>query len=310
MDDLISLEHVWKSLSGRQILKDVSFAVKKGDIFGFLGPNGAGKTTSIRLILGLLRAESGTTTVLGRDAGSDRPSDRIGFVLEVDGLYDNLSARDNLAYYGRIYRVSELEKRVAEGLELAGLGSRGADKVGTFSKGMRQRLALARAMLHDPALLVLDEPTAGVDPAGQVEVREALLQMIQAGGRSVLLSSHNLDEVQRICNRVALIHRGEIRLYGELAELEQQTSKGEVVIRTAEPVSATVMNELRTLPGVEQLSARKSTIDLRVAEEDVLSSSVALLVNRGAAIREVTSRTPGLEELYLSIVSEAGDGDA
>jgi ABC-2 type transport system ATP-binding protein len=203
-----------------------------------------------------------------------------------------------------------LEKRVAEGLELAGLGSRGADKVGTFSKGMRQRLALARAMLHDPALLVLDEPTAGVDPAGQVEVREALLQMIQAGGRSVLLSSHNLDEVQRICNRVALIHRGEIRLYGELAELEQQTSKGEVVIRTAEPVSATVMNELRTLPGVEQLSARKSTIDLRVAEEDVLSSSVALLVNRGAAIREVTSRTPGLEELYLSIVSEAGDGDA
>lgn len=305
MDDQISLSHIWKSLSGRQILKDVSFAVKKGDIFGFLGPNGAGKTTSIRLILGLLQAESGSATVLGRDARSERPSDRVGFVLEVDGLYDNLSAHDNLTYYGRIYRVAELEKKVAEGLELAGLGSRAADRVGTFSKGMRQRLAIARAMLHDPDLLVLDEPTAGVDPAGQVEVRETLLQMIQTGGKSVLLSSHNLDEVQRICNRIALIHHGEIRVYGELSRLEEEMSQGEAAIGTASPVPAAVIDELRALPGVEQLRQTGTSLDLRVADEDVLSSAVALLVKRGAAIREVTSRKPGLEELYLSIVREA-----
>ena len=138
MDELINLDHVWKRLDGRQILRDVSLAVNQGDIFGFLGPNGAGKTTSIRVILGLLRADSGTATVLGRDAGADRPPARIGFVLEADGLYDNLSAHDNLAYYCKIYAVPDAESRVAAMLELAGLADRGPDKVGTFSKGMRQ----------------------------------------------------------------------------------------------------------------------------------------------------------------------------
>ena len=171
MADVISLEHVNKELGGRQILKDVTLAVKQGDIFGYLGPNGAGKTTTIRIILGLMQATSGKVSVLGQDVQMNKTRQKIGFVLEADGLYDNMTAYDNLVYYARLYDIAQPAQKVDEVLKLVGLADRARDKVATYSKGMRQRLALARAMAPDPELLVLDEPTAGVDPTGQIEIR-------------------------------------------------------------------------------------------------------------------------------------------
>ena len=305
MDPLVALSHVSKQLNGRQILRDVSFAVEQGDIFGFLGPNGAGKTTSIRILLGLFHPDSGSAMVLGSEPGAEAVRTRVGFVLEFDGLYDGVTAHDNLVYYSKIYDVPDPESRIAAMLELAGLSDRANDKVGTFSKGMRQRLALGRAMLHDPDLLILDEPTAGVDPAGQVDIREALLNMVRERGKSVFLSSHNLDEVQRICNRVALIHRGEIRLYGDLGQLERERSGGEAHIRTADPIDAVTLARVAVLPGITRAGQSDGVLSLSAADDDALSGAVTLLAAEGARIREVTSGGAGLEDLYLAIVREA-----
>ena len=305
MGQLASMSHVWKQLDGRPILSDVSLTVEQGDIFGFLGPNGAGKTTSIRILLGLFEADSGSASVLGGTPVPRASRRRSASYYEADGLYDGLSAHDNLAYYARLYEVPTPEDRIAAMLELAGLSDRSGDKVGTFSKGMRQRLALGRALLHNPDLLILDEPTAGVDPAGQVEIREALLAMVREKGKSVFLSSHNLDEVQRICNRVALIHHGKIRLFGELDKLERDRSSGESHIRTKEPVEVGALSRVAEVAGVRQVSQADRLLTLAVEDDDALSRAVTLLAGEGAFIQEVTSGGPGLEDLYLSIVREA-----
>ena len=184
-----------------------------------------------------------------KDVQIDKTRQKIGFVLETDGLYDNMTAYENLVYYARLYDIAQPGQKVDEVLKLVGLADRARDKVGTYSKGMRQRLALARAMVPDPEVLVLDEPTAGVDPTGQIEIRQLMLDMIHKQGKTILLSSHNLDEVQRICNRIALIHKGQIRLYGELEKLQREMGHGGVEIETAEPIAPPIMAELRKLPG-------------------------------------------------------------
>ncbi len=216
----IALDNVSKSLGGRPILRSISFVVEQGDVFGYLGPNGAGKTTTIRVMLGLFPPASGRALILGKNAESEEARQRVGFVLEADGLYEDITGYDNLDYYSQIYELSSAFKvrRIDEMLELARLSDRARDKVSSYSKGMRQRLALARSMLHDPDLLILDEPTAGLDPTGQIEVRQTILDLAERG-KTVFLSSHNLDEVQRICNRIALIDKGEIKLCSRVDEV-------------------------------------------------------------------------------------------
>ena len=186
VDEAVSLQSVSKRLGERHVLKNVTFAVMKGDIFGCLGPNGAGKTTAIGIMLGLLRPTSGEVRVLGRDPQNDQVRERIGFVLEINGLYDNLSAAENLTYYGELYGVPSLADNVARVLQAAHLADRAHDKAGTYSKGMRQRLALARALLHDPEVLVLDEPTGDVDPRGDGEMCFTILEKARTLGDGAL----------------------------------------------------------------------------------------------------------------------------
>jgi ABC-2 type transport system ATP-binding protein len=301
----VVFEHVFKRIDQREILKDITLAVEQGDIFGFLGPNGAGKTTSIRIALGLLQPTSGTVAILGRDPVDGEVRRKIGFVLEVDGLYDDMTAHDNLAYYAQVYGLSGASRRIAENVELAGLADRIGDKVGTYSKGMRQRLALARTLLHDPEILILDEPTAGVDPTGQIEVRQTLLDMVRKAGKTVFLSSHNLDEVQRICNRIALIHMGEIRLSGELAEIERQMSHGLVTIETDGLVPAQVVMELRNVPGVAVQSQNASVLTLSANGTADIPAVVHLLDSRGVRIEQVRRQEASLEDIYTAIMKEA-----
>ena len=304
-DDVIRLEHVNKGLSGRQILKDVTLAVKQGDIFGYLGPNGAGKTTTIRIILGLLQATSGQVSVLGQDVQVSRTRQKIGFVLEADGLYDNMTAYDNLVYYARLYDISQPAQRVDEVLKLVGLADRARDKVGIYSKGMRQRLALARAMAPDPELLVLDEPTAGVDPTGQIEIRQLMLDMIHKQGKTILLSSHNLDEVQRICDRIALIHKGQIRLYGELEELQREMGHGGFEIETAQPIAPPIIAELDKLPDVRVREQRDRNLTLSAGPNVDVSVIVTLLASRGVRVEQFKKQEASLEEMFTTIVREA-----
>lgn len=303
--DAITLDRVTKLLGGRTTLSNVAFSVKRGDIFGYLGPNGAGKTTSIRIMLGLLRPTTGKAYILGQDSAIDSSRRNVGFILEADGLYENLTAEDNLAFYAKIYGVPQPNLIVEQALASVALGHRARDKVGTFSKGMRQRLALARSIIHDPEVLILDEPTAGIDPSGQIEVRELILEMTRRRNKTVFLSSHNLDEVQRICNRIALIHRGEIKLYGELEQLQRQRSKKELEIETAEIMPKALLDELKSL-SVSLVRQDEKVAVLAMNSTAGVPDVVNFLTGRGARIEQVKRREASLEEIYSSILKETG----
>ena len=304
MRDIIRLEGISKRLGEREVLRDVSFSAKQGDVFGYLGPNGAGKTTTIRILLGLLQPTSGEATILGEDVSRDEARRKVGFVLESDGLYDNKTAEENLWYYARIYGMAEPAERIDRILNLVELRDRAKDKVGTYSKGMRQRLALARAMTHNPELLVLDEPTAGVDPSGQIEVREVILNMAYNEGKTIFLSSHNLDEVQRICNRIALIDRGEIKLYGELEQLQREMNGNEVEIETTEAITEPLFSELKNLSHLGLRERKDKTLTFVPQEGVMIPDIVSLLVRQGVEIEGVSKREISLEEIYSTILKE------
>jgi ABC-2 type transport system ATP-binding protein len=280
-------------------------SVKQGDIFGYLGPNGAGKTTTIRIILGLLKATTGKVTLLGQDVQVDKVRQKIGFVLEADGLFDNLTAYENLLYYARLYDIPQPAQKVDKVLIQVGLADRARDKVGTYSKGMRQRLALARAIAPNPEVLILDEPTAGVDPTGQIEIRKLMLEMIHKEGKTILLSSHNLDEVQRICNRIALIHKGQIRLYGELEQFKRDMGQGGLTIETAERIPADIIGELQKIPGVTVREQNDRILTLNIGKNGEVSGIVTLLAAKGVRIEQVKKQEASLEDMYTSIVKES-----
>lgn len=304
MADAIKLQGVSKQIGGRQILKDVTFAVEQGDIFGYLGPNGAGKTTTIRVVLGLMQATAGTVSILGRSATDDETRKNFGFVLEFDGLYENMTGRGNLEYYARIYGVPQSGGKIDRALEMVKLSDRAGDKVGAYSKGMRQRLALARSMVHDPAVLILDEPTAGVDPTGQIEVRQIVLDMAHKEHKTIFLSSHNLDEVSRICNRIALINKGEIKLYGELEKLRRERGKGLVTIETLEPVPEAVLADFRASTGMSIQDNRDRTLVISIGPNKVVGDIVGFLAQRGVKIEQVKREEASLEDIYTAILKE------
>jgi len=303
MSDAITLENVSKKLGGRQVLNGVNFSIQTGDIFGYLGPNGAGKTTTIRIILGLMTPTHGKVSVLGKDVSVDGNRRKVGFVLETDGLYDYMTAYENLIFYCNLYGVSQSDGKIQDNLNLVRLGDRVRDKVSSYSKGMRQRLALARAMVHDPDILILDEPTAGVDPTGQIEVRQIILDMA-ARGKTIFFSSHNLDEVQRICNRIALINRGLIKLYGETEKLQRQMSNSEVIIETSAAIPDSLLNELHSIAGLNIQKAQEKTIILTTTAELSVPDVVAILVQKGVRIEQVKRREASVEEIYTSILKE------
>lgn len=298
MDTALEFREVHKSLGGKLILRGISFSVYVGDVFGYLGPNGAGKTTTIRVLLDLLPPDGGEVRLFGRPSDPEARR-RIGFVLENDGLFDGLTAAENLALFARLYGVSR--PKVGELLELVGLGGKEGDRVGTFSKGMRQRLALARALLHDPELLVLDEPTAGLDPTGQMEVRE-LIRELAGGGKTVFLSSHNLDEVERLCNRIALIHHGEIRLQGDMRELMRGDKTG-YVVELAEPLSPELVERLHSRMELGFVGEESGAL-LFEPREVGLGELVSSLEGMGIEIEAVRRARASLEELYREIMAE------
>lgn len=306
MADALTLEGIYKRLNGRQILQNVSFTVQQGDIFGFLGPNGAGKTTTIRIALGILLPTAGKASIFGCDVSLAEARKKIGFVLEMDGLYDNLTANTNLSYYAEIYGINNSRKTIARALESVHLADRAKDKVSTYSKGMRQRLALARAFLHDPQVLILDEPTSGVDPSGQIEMRELILDKARNDGKTFLLSSHNLDEVQRICNRIAFINHGEIKLCGERAALQHKAGKGKIIVETLQPVPETVVDQLKNIPGIEVENQINKTLVLALRNGNDASTIASFLMDQGVKIDELKHLENSLEDIYTNILKEVG----
>jgi ABC-2 type transport system ATP-binding protein len=245
-EPILSVAHLQKSFGSFQAVKDVSFTVQKGDIFGFLGPNGAGKSTTMRCMLSLIKPDAGQIQIFGTDLKKERSAilTRVGSIVEKPDFYKYLSALKNLEIFARISGVDVTEKQLYEQLEFVGLAGREKDKVSGFSHGMKQRLGIAQTLLHEPELIILDEPTTGLDPQGIIEVRELILRLKNEQQKTVILSSHQLSEIELLANRMVIINRGECVIEGQVAELmnEQETTLHIELAENAQAAAAFIAN--------------------------------------------------------------------
>lgn len=243
-----------RRFGARTAVSDLEFSVPRGSVFGFLGPNGAGKTTTVRMMVGMLRPSAGSIRVLGRDPISegDEVRSKCGVMLDNVGLYERLSAKQNLAFAARIALLGAAEgrRRIEEALRRVDLWDRRNDKVSGFSKGMRQKLGLARALISEPEMLILDEPTAGLDPTSIVMVRDLLVSLAQESGRTIFLCTHLLAEAQRICDHVAIIQGGRLIATGDPNQLG---SKGLPTFRLTLSGLDSGKTQHLSLPGDAQL---------------------------------------------------------
>jgi ABC-2 type transport system ATP-binding protein len=295
-----------------EAVRGVSFEVADGELFGLLGPNGAGKTTTIKMLITLLIPTSGSASVLGYDVVRDAREvrKRIGYVFGGDrGLYERLSALDNLRYFAELYAVppAEQKRRIAELLDLVGLAGREKERVEGYSRGMRQRLHIARGLLHDPPVVFLDEPTIGVDPVGARELRRTIAGLTQAG-KTVLLTTHYMFEADDLCDRMAVINKGEIVAEGTPSDLKALVADRTVIEIETFGVDEDAVERVRQASGVSSVSIedREQAQVLHVqspAGTELTQTLIGLLDN--TRIGRVAVREPTLEDAYVALVGEA-----
>jgi ABC-2 type transport system ATP-binding protein len=294
-DDVIQTQGLTKRYGTLTAVDRLTLGVRRGEVYGFLGPNGAGKTTTLRMLVGLVRPTSGSATILGARPGSPDGLARIGALIEAPGFYPFLSASDNLGVMAR--HAGTGAGRVDTVLEEVGLGDRAKDRFGTYSQGMKQRLGVASALLKDPAVLILDEPTTGLDPKGMAEMR-AFIRGLGDGGRTVLLSSHLMPEVEQVCDRVGVIHRGTLVREGTVDELRG----GRSLLVRAEPLEQ-ASRLLETLPGVTGVSTRDGAMSI-TADPAEASAINGALVAAGIAVSELRSERASLEDVFLELTRD------
>lgn len=304
MDPVISLSHVTKRFGHNAAVDDVTIDVPRGHCYAWLGPNGCGKTTLIRMMLGLARPTSGSIQVRGLAVpGRTREAlSRVGAIVEEPRFYPYLTGRKNLEIWAA-HQGPESKAAIGGALERVGLADRAKDKVGTYSLGMRQRLGVARALLNDPELLVLDEPTNGLDPAGLAEFRD-MIRALVAEGRSVFISSHILSEVEKMADQIAIIEKGKMLASGSVADLLRGGSQA-IVVRPDDVARATTV--LQGLPFArEVLAADGGTVEVRVDEvaDDQLLQTGRELFSAGVGILELRPRRETLEARFLELTGK------
>jgi len=306
---LISASMLSRSFDGVPAVESVSFEIPEGSLFTLLGPNGAGKTTTVRLLLGLIAPDSGTARVAGYQLGQSNNALRsvCGLLTETPGFYDRMSAWENLIFFSQLYRIPETirDQRLQEQLRAMNLWERRNDLVGTFSKGMKQKLAIIRAVFHEPKVIFMDEPTAGLDPEASVMVRE-MISKLKGEGRTIVVCTHNLDEAQRLADVVGIINR-------RLLVCDTLTN-----LRSGSRLTTSIEIELRAPLGDHQLTAMKLPFVKRIDRKDgkyifeVEDASintpnlVRALVDCDAQVYAVHPQTRDLETIYLQCVSEGG----
>jgi ABC-2 type transport system ATP-binding protein len=306
----IHIESLTRDFGSIRAVDNLTLEVPAGIVFGFLGPNAAGKTTTIRLLLGLLEPTAGRAEVLGFDTRTqaNEVRTRTGALLEHSGIYEQLSAEDNLEFYGRVWRLSraEREARIKDLLTHMGLWERRKERAGDWSRGMKQKLALARALLHRPRLALLDEPTAGLDVAAAVAVREDLGSLAAREGVTVFLTTHNMTEAEKLCNQVAVIRQGALVAVGHPDELRARAGTPRLEIM-GQGFTDEVLGQVRAQTDVVAAEARtgRLTIDLRAgAGRQAAAPLVSLVVGAGAQVEEVRRDQASLEEVFLTLTEE------
>lgn len=305
-EPVICTTDLTRTFGDLRALDGLDLEVPRGIVFGLLGPNGAGKTTMIRLLLGLLEPSAGRARVLGLDtrAEADAIRGRCGALLEHSGLYERLSAEDNLDFYGRVWRMPRADRhaRIRELLEPLGLYERRREPVGRWSRGMKQKVAVARALFHRPALLFLDEPTAGLDPVAAAALREDLGGLVSREGVTVFLTTHNLGEAERLCAQVAVIKQGRLLAVGHP---DQIRSRGAARVEVAgSGFSDAVLMALRALPGVGHVGLRNGRLTIDLPETAPVAPLVNLLVTAGASVEQVRRDVGSLEDVFLTLMEE------
>jgi ABC-type multidrug transport system ATPase subunit len=299
-DKIVEVKHLAKSYGKFKAVEDISFDVYAGDVFGFLGPNGSGKSTTIRTMLSLISPTSGETRLFGRDLAHHRKYilSRIGCIVEKPDFYKYLSAQKNLEIFGRISGANISKSKVGEMLEFVGLKGRERDKVAGFSHGMRQRLGIAQTLLHDPELIILDEPTTGLDPQGIIDIRNLILQLKNERNKTVVLSSHILSEIELIANRMVIINKGRSLVQGSVSEL-LNNQELIVSIEVDNAAKAQQILAMHFPQGNLELSA-PNTLLVHLAHENIPTAN-KLLLDAGIQVFAIESKRK-LEDYFLKLV--------
>ncbi|MGQ9684003.1 MAG: ABC transporter ATP-binding protein [Anaerolineae bacterium] len=303
---MIRTRGLTRSFDGRVAVEGLDLEIAPGEIFGFLGPNGAGKTTTVRMLACLIAPSRGTAWVNGHEIGreSDAVRATVGILTEMPGLYDRLSAERNLDIFGRLYGLSAAERgsQIKRYLQLMALWDRRDQPVGGFSRGMRQKVALARALLHEPPVLFLDEPTAALDPEMAKTVRDLVAELRQQG-RTIFLCTHNLDEAERLCDRIAVMRTRLIAV--DTPEALRRRIFGRRTLVQGKGLSDGVLQAVRALPFVQAASCAEGrlVVDLSAPEEQN-PELVRFLVNAGVEVQFVSEERHSLEEVYLNLMEE------
>jgi ABC-2 type transport system ATP-binding protein len=301
---MISVDNLCASINGRDVLKGIELHLAPGDIYGLLGPNGAGKSTTIFILLGLRSRNSGRVTVLEMDPKDQALEIRrsLGVMPERCGFYEWMTPLGYLRWYARLYGRSSKDGDLHELLEKVGLKGVYDSRIGVFSRGMKQRLAVARAVVHGPKLLILDEPTSGLDPQGRRDIHDLLLDFVRREGGAVLLCTHLLDDVDRLCNRIGIVDHGRTLLEGSPTEVISNQAGGSVYrLRLERLPDTSILPE-----GLTLLAKRGDWVHVQLQHRtpETLSSIWGKLFQRGWRISEIRSESPGLEELYLNITDQ------
>lgn len=310
METALKIEHLNKSLGKKQILNDVSFETYKGEIFGFLGPNGAGKTTTIKVAVGMLSLDDGTISICGKDLKKDFEGamSNVGGIVENPEMYKYMSGYDNLKQYARM-RKGVTKQRIDEVVEIVGLSNRINDKVSKYSLGMRQRLGVAQALLHNPQVLILDEPTNGLDPAGIKALRDILKKIAHEEKVSIIVSSHLMSEMELMCDRVGIIANGKMLAIKTLSEFVEDT-KG---------TTSTYKLEVDDADHAKEVIERFANVDVNIENDNFLTIRISsqsqvlipeinrqLIMNDVALIQSIKEETKSLEDAFIELTKEGG----
>jgi len=304
MDYAIETNGLGKAFNGVTALSDLDLKVPQNRIFGFLGPNGAGKTTTIRLLLGLLEPSDGEARVLGYSTRTqaDQVRAHTGALLEHTGIYEQMTAEDNLEFYGRAFRMPPLERerRIRELLNHMGLWERRKDRAGSWSRGMKQKLALARALLHKPRLVLLDEPTAGLDVQASVAIRKDLEALASEGKVTIFLTTHNMADAEVLCHQLAVIKEGKLLACGTPQDLQSQVGGHRVVI-TGRGFNQSATRLLVDHPQVKAVTPQNGHLVIDLFEEMEVAPLVSALVGAGVQVEGVNRERASLEEVFLTL---------